>query len=299
MFKMFKSSLITAGVFFALAVVFACGCSGKDKSGHENQSAIKAANADYVSYALSLQVLKGIAQSDMVIPAGAQPHGFEPLPHDIANIEKADFLFYINDTLEPWAKKLGGAKAYALDRNLPEFDPKDPHIWMDFDNASVMAQNMAYYVAAKYPDSEQQLLKNILNFQNEIQMLKRMYGQMFSNCESKQIYHIGHLAFGYLAKRYGFEFKPLKGTNADSEPTPKDVAEMIKNIRQNNIKYIFTEEALNPAIAKQISRETGAEILFLYTIEHISKQDFEDKLTYRQLMLKNMESLAKGLNCKA
>lgn len=298
MFGKFKINLITAGVFITLAVVFACGC-GKNAPEQTSSAAIKAANADYVSYTLCLQVLKDIAQSDMVIPAGAQPHGFEPLPRDIAKIEKADFLFYINDTLEPWAKKLGGAKAFALDRNLPEVNPQDPHIWMDFDNASVMAQNMAYYVSSVYPDTEQQLLKNILNFQNEIQMLKRMYAQMFANCQSKQIYHIGHLAFGYLAKKYGLQFKPLKGANADSEPTPKDMAEMIKEIKQNNIKYIFTEEALNPQIAKAISQETGAEILYLYTVEHITKQEFEQKLTYRQLMIKNMENLAKGLNCKA
>ena len=298
MLKSFKSNLITAGIFTILAVVFACGCNNPAEEQNVN-SAIKAANADYVSYTLSLQVLKDIAQSDMLIPPGAQPHGFEPLPRDIAKIEKADFVFYINDTLEPWAKKLGGTKAYALDRNLPEITTDDPHIWMDFDNTSVMAQNMAYYVSSVYPDTEQQLLKNILNFQNEIQMLKRMYGQMFLNCQSKQIYHIGHLAFGYLAKRYGLQFKPLKGANADSEPTPKDMAEMIKQIRQNNIEYIFTEEDLNPQIAQQIAQETGAQILYLYTIEHITKQDFEQKLTYRQLMIKNMESLAKGLNCKA
>lgn len=291
--------LLSVGAFAALTPVFFAGCAKEQAPEQKNELSIKTAEADYVSYTLASQVLKDVAEIKMIIPPGSQPHGFEPLPQDIANIEKAEFLFYINDRLEPWAKKLGGQKAFPLERNLPETDPKDPHVWMDFDNIQVMAENMAYYISAKYPDTEKQLLKNILNFHNEITMLKRMYGQMFSACESKDIYHIGHLAFGYTARRYGLNFKPLSGVNADAEPTPKDMAQMIKNIKQNGVKYIFTEETVNPAVAEQISKETGAQILHLYTIEHITKKDFEQKPTYRQLMIKNMESLAKGLNCKA
>ena len=74
---------------------------------------------------------------------------------------------------------------------------------------------------------------------------------------------------------------------------------MIKSIKENKVKYIFTEETLNPAISQAIARETGAQVLYLHTIEHVTKQEFEQKMTYRQLMLKNLDSLAKGLNCKA
>lgn len=291
--------LVSVGAFTALTLAFCAGCAKEEPARQKAEFAIKTVESDYVSYTLASQVLKDIAEIKMIIPPGSQPHGFEPLPQDIANIEKSDFLFYINDRLEPWAKKLGGEKAFALERNLPQIDPKDPHVWMDFDNIQVMAENMAYYISEQYPDTEKQLLKNILNFHNEVDMLKRMYGQMFSGCASKDIYHIGHLAFGYTARRYGLNFKPLAGANADAEPTPKDMAQMIKNIKQSGAKYIFTEETLNPAIAEQIAKETGAQILHLYTIEHITKKDFEQKPTYRQLMIKNMESLAKGLNCKA
>ncbi len=292
--------IYSVGVLITLTLLFICGCNRTENNfAKETQHAIKTVEADYVSYTIASQVLKDIAQIDMIIPPGAQLHGFEPLPGDLVKAEKAEFLFYISDRLEPWAKKIGGSKAYPLDRNMPENNPQDPHIWMDFDNASVMGQNMAHYISQVYPDTEQQLLKNILNFQNEIQMLKRIYGHTLPNCESKQIYHIGHLAFGYIANRYGLEFKPIKGANADAEPTPKDMAEMIKNIKEAKVKYIFTEEALNPEIANTIAAETGAQILKLYTVEHITKQEFDEKLTYRQIMLKNLESLSTGLNCQA
>lgn len=294
--------ILSVGAIAALTLMFTAGCAKEPQSQQGTAQAsytIKTAEADYVAYSLAEQVLKDIAEIKMIIPPGSQPHGFEPLPKDIAEIEKAQFLFYINDRLEPWAKKLGGDKAFPLERNLPEVDPADPHVWMDFDNIQVMAENMAYYISSQYPDTEKQLLKNILNFHNEVDMVKRIYGQMLSNCEHKDIYHIGHLAFGYIAKRYGLNFKPLTGAKADAEPTPKDMAEMIKSIKENKVKYIFTEETLNPAISQAIARETGAQVLYLHTIEHVTKQEFEQKMTYRQLMLKNLDSLAKGLNCKA
>ena len=58
------------------------------------------------------------------------------------------------------------------------------------------------------------------------------------------------------------------------------------------------EEQLNTALAQTISKETGAEILMLNTVENISKQEFSDGKTYQTLMLENLKNLAIGLNCK-
>ncbi|MBQ8032854.1 MAG: zinc ABC transporter substrate-binding protein, partial [Elusimicrobiaceae bacterium] len=62
---------------------------------------------------------------------------------------------------------------------------------------------------------------------------------------------------------------------------------------------IFTEDTLSPRLAKAVAQETGAQIFPLYPIEHISKTDFNANVTYAELMRRNLESLARGLQCQA
>ena len=91
--------------------------------------------------------------------------------------------------------------------------------------------------------------------------------------------------------------KPLINSSEAQEPSPKDILEMIKQIREKNIKYIFTEEALSPEMADLIAKQTGAQILMLYTIEHITKEEFKQQISYQDFMYKNLENLTKGLEC--
>ena len=73
---------------------------------------------------------------------------------------------------------------------------------------------------------------------------------------------------------------------------------MIKQIKERNIKYIFTEEALPPEMAALIAAQTNTQILMLYTIEHITKEEFDRQITYQDFMYKNLENLKIGLECK-
>ena len=73
---------------------------------------------------------------------------------------------------------------------------------------------------------------------------------------------------------------------------------MIKQIKEKNIKYIFTEEALPPEMADLIAQQTQTQVLMLYTIEHITKEEFDAQITYQDFMKKNLENLVKGLKCK-
>lgn len=258
--------------------------------------AVKVAVSSYVPYLLAKETLKDNIELTMIIPPGSEPHSFEPLPKTVIEIHQSDLFFYTSDRMDPWAQNMSDGQGIALDGNLPNAQ-KDPHVWMDFNNMSAMAQNMAMYTARKYPQREQEMVKNLAAFQHEINMLDRLYGKMLAHCKTRDIYHIGHMAFGYIANNYNLNFKPLIGATPDQEPSAKDMAEMIKQIKANKVEYIFTEEALNPALADTIAKETGAKILTLYPVENITKSDFDKQVSYRQLMMANLQSLSEGLGC--
>ena len=111
--------------------------------------------------------------------------------------------------------------------------------------------------------------------------------------------HIGHLAFSNLLAPYGITLTALSGTSHEGEHSAKKLAELIREIKAKNLPAIFTEEVISPRLAQTVAAETGAQILPLYSIEHISKQDFENQVTYVDLMRRNLESLKQGLICPA
>jgi len=57
-----------------------------------------------------------------------------------------------------------------------------------------------------------------------------------------------HAAFGYLAKRYDLKQVAIMGLSPDAEPTPERMAEIIRHVRANGIKYIFFETTCWPEI---------------------------------------------------
>ena len=288
-----KYLLKKTAVFLVCAAVFLISCSKKQEdTGHLN-----IAVSSYVPYTFAKSVLGDTANLTLLIPPGTEAHAFEPTPKTIKELKQAQTFFYTSNFLEPWALKLD-KNAVMLATNLPEVLPNDPHVWMSFDNAEVMVKNLANYVIKKRPDLEKEISQNTFAFSKEMESLKFLYSKIMPTCENRTIYHIGHLAFGYIARDYNLNFKALFSADMDQEPSTKEIAELVKAIKDNQVKYIFSEEQLNPALAQTISKETGAEILMLNTIEGVTKEEFDDGKTYQQLMLENLKNLAIGLNCK-
>ncbi len=282
----------TAVLLFCVAVfLISCGKKQEDKN-HLN-----IAVSSYVPYTFAKSVLGNLANLTLLISPGTEAHAFEPTPKTIKDLKQAQVFFYTSNFLEPWALKLD-RKAVMLAKNLPQVLPTDPHVWMSFDNAETMAQNLANYIIKIRPNFETRIKQNMIAFFSEINSLKFLYSDILPTCKNRTIYHIGHLAFGYIARDYNLEFKALFSADMDQEPSAKEIAELVKAIKDNKVKYIFSEEQLNPALALTISQETGAQILMLNTIEGISKEDFMEGKTYQTLMLENLKNLAVGLECK-
>jgi zinc/manganese transport system substrate-binding protein len=66
-----------------------------------------------------------------------------------------------------------------------------------------------------------------------------------------------HDAFGYYAHAYGVKFLAPQGVNTDSEASAKGVAQLVRQIKQEQIKALFVESISDPRLIAQIGRETG------------------------------------------
>ena len=97
----------------------------------------------------------------------------------------------------------------------------------------------------------------------------------------------------YLTHDYGIHYVSAP---FEAEPSAALVAQMIKEIKENNIPVIYYEELVDPKIAKMISEETGAQMLLLHSCHNVSKDDFNNGVSYLSLMKQNVQNLKVGLN---
>jgi zinc transport system substrate-binding protein len=259
----------------------------------------------------------------LLLPPGVESHSFEPRPEDVVRTSKADMFIFTGRDMEPWAERLydgvsdkgrvfkveAGERAryISVDRGQGEGEHqhgdqrgsgRDPHIWLDIDNAKIMVMTIAEAMARKSPVRREIYMANAAAYIKRLDDLDSRFKKGLSSCRSREFIHGGHYAFAYLAARYRLQYLSAYAITADSEPSPKRMAELTQAIKAHDVRCIYYEELLAPRIAETISRETGATLLKLHGIHNLTRQEFEGGATFIGLMEQNLSNLQKGLECR-
>ncbi|GFO69792.1 periplasmic divalent manganese/zinc-binding lipoprotein [Geomonas limicola] len=309
------------GTFLMLMILPVLACQKKEGSPTTTEPArgarLSVVTTLYPLYDFTRAVAGDKAEVRLLLPPGIEPHSFEPKPEDMVRVSKADVVVYTNEAMEPWAVKMlksltskpvvvDASKGVELKPAVPVADQeqehqhqggKDPHIWLDFGNAQIMVQNIADGLSSKDPANRSFYQANAQAYQQELKKLDDEYRQGLSHCQKREFLHGGHYAFAYLARRYDLKYLSAQAVNPDAEPTPARIAALVKEMRANGLKYIFCEELLSPATAEMIARETGAQVLLLNGAHNISREDFDKKVRFLELMRENLVNLRRGLQC--
>lgn len=242
----------------------------------------------------------------LLLPPGIEAHAFEPKPSDIVKINLADLFVYTGKFMEPWAedivKSISGKNVKAVDSSasanlINRYGGTDPHIWLDFENAMAMADNILNALLEKDSGSAQYYKKNAVDYKNKLAKLDNDYKKALSKCQNREIVYGGHYAFGYLIKRYGLQYEAAYGISPDSEPSAKDLAKLIEQIKKDKIQYVFYEELISPRLAETLAQETGAQLLLLNPAHNLSKEEYDSGATFISIMENNLKNLSKGLRC--
>jgi len=253
------------------------------------------------------------AEVSMLLPPGVEPHSFEPRPENVVRVNRADLFIYTNPLMEPWAAGIiagidrgkvvivEGGKGIAL-MQAPGGEPHgrdhghaeerdkgtaDPHVWLDLDNASRIAGNILAAFVARDPANGAYYQQNAAKLTAELAALDVRFRQTLEKSPKKVLLHGGHYAFGYLAKRYGLRYISASAVNADAEPTPAKLAELVQLMRR--------ERLLSPRVAETIARETGAKVLMLRAGHNVTKEELERGVSFIEIMEDNLRNLKTGL----
>jgi zinc transport system substrate-binding protein len=259
----------------------------------------------------------GADKSDvsLLLPPGVEAHSFEPKPSDVVKINEADVFVYTGKFMEPWAEDVIKG---TVNKNLIVVDAShgtkmipgvfhdadepagslDPHIWLDFDNAKIMVTNIMQAFQLKDGANKDFYEQKAEDYGNKLTELDTSYKTTLAACKDKEIVYGGHYAFGYMAKRYGLKYLAAQGVSPDAEPTANDLIKLVEQIKKDKIRYVFYEELTSPKIAETIAGETKAKMLLLNAAHNLSRDQFEQGLSFFDILKKDLENMRVGLECK-
>lgn len=266
-----------------------------------------------------------------IYPPGTNEHTFEPTQQDMMKLADSDVFFYIGlglegfvdsakDTLANENVKLVATADSVSDEKLHASTEEeheegheeehaheeeshdehnhgdiDPHIWLSPVIAQDLALSIKNELVEALPEQEETFNTNYNQLISELESLNKDFESMASQASTKTFF-ISHASFGYIAETYGLEQVAVAGLNSQSEPSQKELTEIVEHAKEENIKYILFEQNVSSKLATVIQNEVGANTLTLHNLSVLTEEDINNNETYFTLMEKNIETLQKALN---
>lgn len=260
----------------------------------------------YPLWEFTRQVAGDRAEVVSLVPPGVEPHDWEPSPRDVAEAQHARVLVLTGTPLDAWAEKILGdpktRKTVVVDAGhgispLRLGAAIDPHMWLDPVLARAQVQAIAAALEQADPSGRVMYAEHATAYTARLEALDRAFATGLQDCARREIV-TSHAAFAYLARRYGLTQVPLMGIAPEAEPSPADLAALVKMARRLKVTHIFFEPLVSPRLAETLGREIGATPLSLNPIEGVTKDEAAAGKGYVELMQGNLANLRTALGCR-
>ena len=171
----------------------------------------------------------------------------------------------------------------------------DPHAWQDPSNVILYVQNIAAALTRLDPAGASVYQQNAASYSAELKTLDEWAkAQINGIVPSKRKVITSHDAFGYFAAHYQLSIFAPQGVSTETEPSARDVARLIRQIKREQIRAVFMENMSNPKLIAQIAADTGATLGPALYVDALSGHDAAGA-TYLKLMRHNVTELVKAM----
>jgi zinc transport system substrate-binding protein len=283
-------------VLILIVAALAAGCGASGNSANKETTVVAA----FYPLAFAAERIGGPqVHVENLTPPGAEPHDLELAPKAVARIETADVVLYLSHGFQPAVsdavKHARGTRVDVL-AGLPlrasvggeKGLSADPHVWLD----PVLFARIVGRMGSVLHDGER-----ARRLQAALHALDRAYRHGLAHCARRDVV-TSHAAFGYLARRYGLTQVPITGLAPELEPSPQQLASVVRIVRRTHTTTVFFERLVSPRLADTVARETGARTAVLDPIEGLTPSEQSRGRTYLSLMRENLASLKKALGCR-
>lgn len=265
-----------------------------------------------------------------LIPAGTDPHAYQPKPSDRKAIEQANLILYngygfetdfikLIESTQNSAPKVAvgeiavpkplkgeqddhkhehGEKAPANhDHDHGEFDP---HVWHDAKNGVRMVEAVRNQLEKISPNRAQTYNSNAEKMTRELTQLDSWIKSQISTIPAQQRKLITtHDAMGYYATAYGIPIEgALQGISTEEKPTAGRVKELVGEIKRANVPTIFAEATINPKLIETVAREAKVKVSEQKLLADGLGEKGTNADTYEKMLIANTQAIVEGLGGK-
>lgn len=255
-------------------------------------------------------------------------HHFEPKPSDVKKLTEAEGakLLFINGLgLEPWVERIKdssgfkgetivvteGIKPIRFDDIHDDHDDEhnahdehdehgdhnhgawDPHAWQNPLNAVIYVENILNALKAADPVHAKAYEENAANYVAEIKKINDDAKKAFAELTEKQRrFATNHEAFAYTAQAYDLTQIPVTGVGG-SEPSAAQVAQVLEQLKEEQVKAVFFENTTNNRLIEQVARDADVKIGGTLVADALQKEG--EGSTYLGMIKKNTGTLLEAL----
>ncbi|MEO1081110.1 MAG: zinc ABC transporter substrate-binding protein [Pseudomonadota bacterium] len=210
-----------------------------------------------------------LAEIRTIVGPDTDAHVYQPSIADARTVAQADLVFVNGLGFETWANTLISesgteARVYVATDGIVPLEVNgtiDPHAWNSLVNGMAYVRNIASAMSESMPEHAEEFAARSESYLSKLAELDRETRSRVAGLPAnRRTVVTAHDAFGYLADAYGLEFLAPQGIDTDSEPSARDLAALIDQLRDGGAAALFVENISSPALVQQISNDTGIAI---------------------------------------
>ncbi|WP_127793220.1 metal ABC transporter substrate-binding protein [Agromyces sp. LHK192] len=299
-----RSSAVAVTALLGAAAL--AGCSGVDASanGADDRPVV------LTTFTVLADIARNVAGDHLEVASitkvGAEIHGYEPTPLDIAKASEADLILDNGLGLESWFEQFvdsvdvphvvvsDGVEAIDITDDAYAGKP-NPHAWMSPTNVQVYVDNMVDAFSELDPDHAADYAANGSAYNEQLQAVEDELVAGLAALPARQRALVTcEGAFSYLARDTGLAESYIWPVNAEQQATPKQIAAAIEFVEADDVPAVFCESTVSDKPMQQVVDATGAEFGGILYVDSLSEADGPVP-TYLDLIRHDTETILAAL----
>lgn len=263
-----------------LALLTGCGQNKKSDSSADNQSPLKVVTTFTIIEDIANEIGGDKIEVYNLVPTGAAPHEYEPLPTDMKKTSDADILFYNGLNLEGgksgWFFRMINSvgqkqeNAYSLTKGVnPMYltdgegrnEEVNPHSFINPVVGIIMAQNICDVLIERDPAHKNYYEKRTASYLEKLHDIDKEYKNKINDIpEERRILVTSEHAFQYMTQQYGLKEAFIWSIDTEETGSPEQIKALISFIKQHNVPMLFVESNVDQRPMQMVSLETNVPI---------------------------------------
>lgn len=258
-----------------LAIALLAGACGSDGGTADDPGKLNVVTTVSPITSIVSSVVGDRAEVRGLVPEGVNSHTFEPPPSAARTLARADVVFVNGLQLEDPTQELAAANLkagaevvelgdrtirpdqYVYDFSFPREEGKpNPHLWTNPPYAKDYARVVRDTMAARDPAHAGEYRSNYERFAAKVDEFDVALRAASATVPKRELLTY-HDAYAYFAQEYGWKVIGAIQVSSFEEPTPREVAGLIQQVRQVGVPAIFGSEVFSSPVLAQIGSETG------------------------------------------